>query len=74
MTSESLVDESASNMKESYDEENETFVARDQESGQLYDLSEVDTDQQPPGRDFDAEERAKGSARDVKNARGGSDD
>lgn len=74
MTSESLVDESASNMKESYAEENETFVARDQESGQLYDLSEIDTDQQPPGRDFDAEERAKGSARDVKNARGGSDD
>ena len=73
MSSKSLVDGSASNMKESYAEENETFVARDQESGQLYDLSEVDTDQQPSERDRGAEERHKGSARDVQNARGNND-
>lgn len=69
MSSESLIGESASNMKESYAKENEIFAARDQESGQLYDLSEMDTDQQSFERDYDREERHKGSARDVKNAR-----
>jgi hypothetical protein len=63
-----------SRMEEKYAESGDVLVTRDPESGQLYDLSEVDAGQQPPERDFDAEERAKGSARDVKNARGGSDD
>lgn len=74
MSSESLIDESASNMKDAYNEENEVFVARDQESGELYDLSEIDGDQQAFERDHNREQRHKGSARDVKNARGGSND
>ncbi|WP_152420517.1 hypothetical protein [Halococcus thailandensis] len=63
-----------SRMEDNFEEQDDVFVARDQESGQLYDLSEIDTNQQPTGRDYEREERAKGSARDVKNARERSND
>jgi hypothetical protein len=66
--------ENFSRMERPYSDQDGVFVARDPESGQLYDLSEVDTDQQPPERDRDAEERHKGSARDVQNARRRTDD
>ncbi|WP_273837814.1 hypothetical protein [Halococcus sp. PRR34] len=63
-----------SRMGDNFADQDDVFAARDPESGQLYDLSEVDTDQQPPERDRDAEERHKGSARDVQNARRRTDD
>lgn len=69
-----MVVESFSGMKDTYSEQDNVFVARDPESGQLYDLSGVDTEQQPSERDYDREERRKGSARDVQNARERSDD
>lgn len=63
-----------SSMSDNFAGQDDVFAVRDPESGQLYDLSEVDTDQQPPERDRDAEERHKGSARDVQNARRRTDD
>jgi gas vesicle protein len=63
-----------SDMEDTYREQGDVFVARDQESGQLYDLSNVNPDQEPQERDRSAEERAKRSARDVENAREEADD
>ena len=61
--------ENFSRLRRPYSDQDGVFVARDPDSGQLYDLSEVDTDQQPSERDREAEERHKGSVRDVQNAR-----